>query len=68
MFFEDDRGDLSDVDAKTECHVMSLFGRVPVEVKHVIRINEAIPLFVGEAVDGAEGELSNPVAGNRGKR
>ena len=46
---------------------MSLLGCVPVEVKHVVRIDEAIPLFIGEIVDGAEGELSDPVAGNGGK-
>ena len=68
MFFKDDRGDLSDVDAEAEGYVMPLFGRVPVEVKHVVRINEAIPLFVGEVVDGAEGKLSDPVAGDGGKR
>ena len=45
----------------------ALFGRVPVEVKHVIRINEAIPLFVGEVVDGAEGELLEFFSGNMGK-
>lgn len=42
-------------------------GCVPVELKHVVRIDEAIPLFIGEIVDGAEGELFNPVAGNGDK-
>lgn len=60
-------GDLSDIDAEAECYVMSLFGRVPVEIKYVVRIDKTISLFIGGIVDGAKGKLFDPVAGDEGK-